>query len=1149
MIDFSQISTGENFELLCEDLLQAMGYTLESTVSRGPDLGRDIIVSKRVRDEMNFDDDYRYLIECKHYAKSGRSVQEVDIGNPIARMGTHNCNRYILITSTVPSEKVRRQLESICNIVPSYKATVWAKNLLVRFLEQHPEIWQRHVSLALITGTPVRTLAGEVERWLEAMGYVVSPGQPLAADQAEITAIMDKGMIHQRLLIRCLDGEADAKRLHSLLEATRDEGFSEGWAIADQRVAPSAREFADGTSSLRVFNLSEFMQLIFGPYFTALGHLVEQSRIPDYYVDLGCYKLIGGGEEHESDLERHSIIDDYIDDWLRERGKMHISILGEFGTGKTWFCRHYAHRQLHRYLADPVHERLPLLITLRDFTKAVTVRQLINDALLEKYKLPLLGSAYDVFDRMSRQGKLLLILDGFDEMARKVDYQTVVDNFWELANVVVDGSKVLLTCRTEFFRYAQESERVLHGEEHGRATIMLDPVKFEVLYLEPFSDAQIEEAIQRRASEPEGRRTARRILNTPHLADLARKPVLVELLLAALQETGAEALTNPAQVYLHATNALLMRNIETRRTFTSTADKLFFLCELAWEMIREDKLRIHYREIPERIKRWFSEKVTSSEIDHWDFDLRNQTLLQRNAIGEYEFAHKTLAEYFVAFKFAAELGSLSQEYQDVYCEADGLPCEVPIRPKQIEELAKTFGSLPLSGQGLIAVAVLLKWLIGNRERLWTLIQDTRQRASEEVGHVGGNAATVLNHLGESFNGARLEGTNLADADLTNADMSTANLCGTVLHGAQLTNATLTRADLRGADLRDLRIDELGEIRSLATAPSQSIFACGGAQGTEKRGFVKLCDWNRGVWLPALSLQAGRVLSLAYSPSGRHLACGTDDGTVVVWNAMTGEKILSRQLDAYIAKLTWSPEKSWLVVSKGPTASASVEVWAIPSGRILQRYTGHGIGVSAAAVLPGGQQVISCDFRGCIRLWELTSQKTLCEVQAAAGKWSRDMVINRDGDRVAFGRLQGNLALADLPTLKRLVDLEDSSETFTCLQFISSGHWIAGCNDQGVAKVWDTDSGALVYTLPEVNDAVSICFAHGSERLLMALRTGCVKVWDTSSDPWQPVKMLEQRLNCQDAMIGGESSRGLDQLRDGIPLGNWFLQRGAVYADS
>ena len=165
---------------------------------------------------------------------------------------------------------------------------------------------------------------------------------------------------------------------------------------------------------------------------------------------------------------------------------MHISLLGEFGAGKTWFCRHYAHRQLEHYLKDTVKERLPLLISLRNFTKALTVQQLINDALLEQFKLPFVGSAFEVFQEMNRRGKLLLILDGFDEMARQVDYQTIVDNFWELANLVEENSKVILTSRTEYFRWAKETETILGGTEAGRRTLLLSPPQFEVLYLEEF---------------------------------------------------------------------------------------------------------------------------------------------------------------------------------------------------------------------------------------------------------------------------------------------------------------------------------------------------------------------------------------------------------------------------------------------------------------------------------------------------------------------------------------------------------------------------------------------------------------------------------------------------------------------------------------
>ena len=47
--------------------------------------------------------------------------------------------------------------------------------------------------------------------------------------------------------------------------------------------------------------------------------------------------------------EEDGWIDGYIDLWVDDPAKEHISILGEFGTGKTWFVFHYAWTALQRY--------------------------------------------------------------------------------------------------------------------------------------------------------------------------------------------------------------------------------------------------------------------------------------------------------------------------------------------------------------------------------------------------------------------------------------------------------------------------------------------------------------------------------------------------------------------------------------------------------------------------------------------------------------------------------------------------------------------------------------------------------------------------------------------------------------------------------
>lgn len=166
---------------------------------------------------------------------------------------------------------------------------------------------------------------------------------------------------------------------------------------------------------------------------------------------------------------------------------------------------------------------------------------------------------------------------------------------------------------------------------------------------------------------------------------MACKPVMIELLLVALDEVSSEKLENPAKVYLISTNKLLLRNISTEKTFTSTTEKLYFLCELAFEMMDTEELRIHYKNIPERIKNYFGKRIKGQhELDAWDYDLRNQTLLHRNASGSYEFAHKSLAEYFMAYKLSAEIGTLDSEYKMTYCEADGQPCKPPENKNNVD---------------------------------------------------------------------------------------------------------------------------------------------------------------------------------------------------------------------------------------------------------------------------------------------------------------------------------------------------------------------------------------------------------------------------------------------------------------------------------
>jgi predicted NACHT family NTPase len=115
----------------------------------------------------------------------------------------------------------------------------------------------------------------------------------------------------------------------------------------------------------------------------------------------------------------------------------------------------------------------------------------------------------------------------------KVDRQQMINNFWELAKVVVPDAKVILTCRTEHFPEAREGRALLNAElQASTKQLTGETPQFEVLELEKFNDEQIRSCLIFQA-EPG---TVEQVMGNPQLLDLARRPVMTELILEALPE-------------------------------------------------------------------------------------------------------------------------------------------------------------------------------------------------------------------------------------------------------------------------------------------------------------------------------------------------------------------------------------------------------------------------------------------------------------------------------------------------------------------------------------------------------------------------------------------------------------------------------------
>lgn len=579
---------------------------------------------------------------------------------------------------------------------------------------------------------PVDELVKEVIFWLQAMGFEITGQHRVSEGCVELTVEKKEGLVFQRVLVHCVDGETDLPRVQSLESALIENGIPLGWIISDKRIAQTASNYVLGKRNLRCFTLVDFMGEIFGPYFQYLSDVVENSELGAYYVDLSCKKPIFNEAGEEIACDTYPVIDDYIDKWFGERGKNHLSILGEFGTGKTWFCRHYAYRQLQRYLDDPANQRIPLLITLRDYARSGDIRQLITDLLINRHKVRTVGN-YEIFNQLNSSGRLLLIFDGFDEMATHVNYKITVANFEALAQTAVPGSKVLLTCRTPYFRTCMEERKVLAAD--GHEDIIVERPNFEILYLQEFDEGQIQKVLRKRVPNL-WKNYYQRIRDVYDLPNLAQRPIMLDMIIETLPELEGLDSINHAMLYKTYTDKWIEKDITEARTLLDVDSKRFFAQEVAWEMFKTHELTVHFDRIRELVGRYLQSKLKRPEdILFLESDVRTASFIsKRDEIGNYEFMHRSFMEFFVAQKLAQAIavgnGQPLEEHA-VYYEIIRFLNQLIIPDRDVPRLVN-WGDNPSSNETLRANCIRIsgQWVEPEvLNKLMALVKRSRERSS------------------------------------------------------------------------------------------------------------------------------------------------------------------------------------------------------------------------------------------------------------------------------------------------------------------------------------------------------------------------------------------------------------------------------------
>lgn len=482
-----------------------------------------------------------------------------------------------------------------------------------------------------------------------------------------------------------------------------------------------------------------------------------------------------------------------IEEWLQDANLRQLTLLGDVGTGKSFLSKMLASNLAEEFLKYPLDKPVPVLVDLRNADRQLSLEGLI---ITHFAKSGISDISFDIFQFALSKGRIVLILDGFDEMAARVTPQITTRNFNELIKSIKGNAKVILTCRTHYFKSRTEEEEVILGQSNKYES---DSVKelywdlisrkgYKIVYLHPFNEKQIENYVAK-ALPKTTRQALSKIYQTYNLLELSQRPMLLNMIVQAIDKIGDEDI-NQATLYQVFTDVWINR--DKWRDVISPENKLRFLTELAQKLWQEGASSIHYSSLSDYIKNELS-VLTNNEQEKLEIDneIRTASFLTRDKDGNYGFAHKSYQEYFFA-------RYLVKHFQDGNV---GCLHTKKLTPEVISFLCCLFE--PSTIEASLEEILLNEYKPYISENALILLYGIRKYQSLKTGITG--KLTIKMPEGINLEEAQLEQVVLEGIQLVRASLKSANFKEAVLVDADLNHSSLHSSNFAKAILKNINL--------------------------------------------------------------------------------------------------------------------------------------------------------------------------------------------------------------------------------------------------------------------------------------------------------------------------------------------------------
>ena len=239
-----------------------------------------------------------------------------------------------------------------------------------------------------------------------------------------------------------------------------------------------------------------------------------------------------------------------------------------------------------------------------------------------------------------------------------------------------------------------------------------------------------------------------------------------------------------------------------------------------------------------------------------------------------------------------------------------------------------------------------------------------------------------------------------------------------------------------------------------------------------------------------------VWSVAYSPDGKKIVSGSDDKTIKIWNANTGQCLKTLEGHSYfVNSVAFSPDGKKIVSG---SYGGTIKIWNANTGKCLKTLNGHTYSVESVAYSPDGRKIISGSRDKTIKIWDANTGQCLQTLWGHTGS-VESVAYSLDGTKIISGSLDKNIKIWNANIGQCFKTLNGHSDNVFSVSYSPDGTKIISGSEDNTIKIWDANTGECLKTLTgDFAEVFSVAFSPDGTKIISDSLDGTIKIWDANT---------------------------------------------------